>query len=262
MNAKTKETVPASNKSCEKMLAILEFMAERKTPVRLLDIAKGLDYNSSTVLRFLNTLQNCGYVAQEEDSQRYYLTFKLCRLSGKIEASVNLPNITHPYLLKLSDIFQESMCISIEDNFQMVYIDVVTEINKSLMSFVHVGNIVPMHCTGNGKLLLSTFSEEKLDQFIAIKGLPRYTENTITTKERLVKELEKIRRNGYAEIYQERESNMSCFSYPIRNYTGRIIAGISVTGPSDRVNRELLGDRLHYLEEAAQEISVLLGYAG
>jgi len=260
MNTRSKETTSASNKSCEKMLAILEFMAERKTPVRLLDIAKGSGYNSSTVLRFLTTLQKCGYVAQEADSQRYYLTFKLCRLSSKLEASVNLPNITHPYLLKLSDIFQESMCISIEDNFQMVYIDVVTEINKSLMSFVHVGNIVPMHCTGNGKLLLSTFSEEKINQFIAIKGLPRYTEKTITTKEALMQELDSIRKNGYAEIHEEREHNMSCFSYPIRNYTGRIIAGISVTGPSDRVNRELLGDRLHYLDEAAQEISALLGY--
>ena len=250
----------ASNKSCVKMLAILEFLAQYKAPARLLDIAQGLNYSSTTVLRFLTTLQQCGYIAQDAATQRYYLTYKLCYLSNNIEASNSLQNITHPHLLALSDLFQESMCVSVEDHWRMVYIDVVTEVNQPLKSFVHVGNIVPMHCTGNGKLILATFSPDKLDRFIAERGLPAYTERTITTREALLQEVEKIRANGYAEVCGEREIGMSCFSYPIYNYTGHVVAGISVTGPSTRVNLEKLGDRLHFLKDSADQISKQLGY--
>lgn len=261
MNELTPKTA-ASNKSCVKMLAILEYMAEYKEPVRLMDIAKGLQYSATTILRFLATLQQCGYVAQDMGSQRYYLTYKLCYLSNHVEATNSLPNITHPYLLSLSELFQESMCVSVEDHWQMVYVDVVTEINKPLKSFVHVGNIVPMHCTGNGKLLLSTFGEEKIDRFIAERGLPAFTEYTITDREHLLRDLRKIREKGYAEVHEEREIGMSCYSYPIYNYTGKVIGGISVTGPSVRVNAEKIGDRLHYLKESAEEISKKLGFHG
>lgn len=261
MIMKSKKNISASsNKSGEKLLDILEFLADSKVPVRLLDIANSLGYNSSTALRFINTLQQRGYVAQESSNQRYHLTFKLCRLASKIEASNSLSAITHPFLLQLSDIYQESTCISIEDHFRMVYIDVVTEVNKTLVDFVKVGNIVPMHCTGNGKLLLSSFSDEEINRFIAEKNLVQYTEHTIITREDLMAELDRIRKNGYAEVHNEREIGMSCFSYPIYNYAGKMIAGISVTGPGDRINKESFKDKLHYLAEAASEISSLLGY--
>lgn len=94
------ETTPAratSNQSTEKAFAVLELLSEAQGPMRLRDISTALGLNSSTALRFVNALQNCGYAAQDPDTQRYYLTFKIavwltrcaatrsfCRLSGPL----------------------------------------------------------------------------------------------------------------------------------------------------------------------------------
>ena len=78
---------PLSNQSTEKALAILELLAQSSEPVRLRDLSRTLSINASTALRFLTTLQNCGYVEQEADTQRYYLTYKICRLATRSAAT-------------------------------------------------------------------------------------------------------------------------------------------------------------------------------
>ena len=78
------EMPSSSNRSTEKALAIIEILAASRTPMRLLDIAKILNYNQSTTLRFLTSLINSGYVGQEEDSQKYYLTYKISRIANKL----------------------------------------------------------------------------------------------------------------------------------------------------------------------------------
>ena len=83
-----------------------------------------------------------------------------------------------------------------------------------------------------GKLLLLNYSEEQLDQMIARKGLTRYTEHTITTKAALLAELDKVRRQGYALDDEENEVGSRCMACPIRDYSGDIVAGISITGPN------------------------------
>ena len=117
-----------------------------------------------------------------------------------------------------------------------------------------------MHCTGNGKLCLLNYSEEQLDRLICQRGLPRFTEYTLTTKEALMERLEEIRKVGYACDEEECEIGMRCLAYPIRDYTRRIIGGISITGPSSRLNSEVLMNKAHYLQTAAEEISSKLGY--
>lgn len=253
-----------SNQSTEKALRIMEYLASSGRPMRLLDISEALEINSSTAGRFLNTLVNCGYVMQDPETLRYSMTYKICRIANMIsvENDVKIQQITHPYLEQISEIFDESSCVSIERDMEMVYIDVYTGRGRALMSRQRIGNTAPMHCTGNGKLCLLNYSEEQLDEYIAQRGLPRFTEHTLTTKEELMARLDIIRKAGYACDEEECEIGMRCLAYPIRDYTRRIIGGISITGPSSRLNSEILMDKAHYLEEAAREISTKLGYYG
>ena len=117
-----------------------------------------------------------------------------------------------------------------------------------------------MHCTGNGKLLLLNYSDEELEQFILKKGLPQFTENTYVTKESLKQELERIRRRGYAYDEEERELGIRCLAFPVFDAQGRIIAGMSVTGPKGRMTDERLNERLDVFREIALEVSKKLGY--
>lgn len=85
-------------------------------PVRLNELSSALKLNSSTTLRFLTTLQNRGYVYQDPSTSKYSLTYKICRLANKLSANMELQSVTHPYLIALTEIFQESACVSVEQN--------------------------------------------------------------------------------------------------------------------------------------------------
>ena len=250
----------SSNQSTEKALAIIEYLAGCPEPVRLNELSGTLGMNASTMLRFLTTLQNCGYVYQDPSTSKYALSYKICRLANQFSRNTELQNVTHPYLIQLTNIFQESACVSVEQDMVMVYVDVMSGPGKTLMSMQRVGNTSPMHTTGNGKLLLLNYTEEEIDQLIAKRGLKRFTENTMTDKASLMERLAEIRCQGYALDEEENEIGLRCLAYPIYNYTGKIVAGISITGPVSRMTRQMIEEKGHYLKEAAEEISERLGY--
>ncbi len=119
-----------------------------------------------------------------------------------------------------------------------------------------------MHCTGVGKVILSEFPESKIDQMIQLKGLTRYTDNTLVTKEMLVNELQLIRRRGYAYDNEECDFGARCIAFPIRDYSSKIIAALSVTGPPGRITDNFINSNFRTILETVQDISYQLGYHG
>ena len=248
------------NKSGEKLLAIFEYLVLQETPLRLLDIAKGLNINQSTALRFLTTLVNTGYIEQDPETFRYTPTYRICALASHINREKKLVDAARPALLRVAEVFRESVSMSVENHMQAVYVDVVRGADSALIAFQQTGGVSPMHCTGNGKLLLLNYTDAELDTYIREKGLKRYTDNTITTREGLVTELKKIRERGYAYDEEERDIGIRCAAFPVRDASGRVVAGISVSGPKDRMTDEMLEGKLPVLREAAEEVSRKLGY--
>lgn len=248
------------NQSSVKLLKVFEHLILKREPQRLLDIARDLGMNSSTALRFLATLVNEGYVDQNEETLKYFPTYKICALASNVNNYVDIRTIARPYIEQLAKIFGESVCMAVEENMKSVYIEVIRESNQSLMMVQSVGNAVPMHCTGNGKVLLLNYSEEDLDKLIRVEGLARYTENTFTSKWQLMEELKRIRERGYAYDQEERELGVRCVAFPIYNYTGKVVAGLSVTGPKNRLTDEMIAKRLDDFRRISLEISKKLGH--
>ena len=120
MSAAEKKSTPNANQSTEKAMALLELLAQARTPMRLRDISDALGLNASTALRFLTALQRCGYVSQEESSQRYQLTYKLCTLANQLTSRIELPAVTHPYLVSLAEQLHEAVCVSVERDMAKV----------------------------------------------------------------------------------------------------------------------------------------------
>ncbi len=243
------------NLSTIKVLNLIELLAENNKPMRLMDIAKGLSANPSTTLRFLSALIESGYAAQEPETSRYYLTFKICHIANKISSNVDIRDIARPYLEKISAQFEESACLALENDMRVVYIDVVEGPDQMIRSMQRIGSIAPLHCTGMGKLFLLDYSDEKLDRYISQKGLTRFTENTIVSKKQLLDELASVRRLGHAFDNEECEIGARCVAFPIYGKNGKISAGISVTGPAARLNDEFIAKKLPLLQEAAKDIS-------
>lgn len=249
-----------NNQSTDKVLAILELLSYSEEPLRLIDIAHKLQFNTSTALRFLNSLEQNGYVYKDRETLKYRMTYKICGLSNQIINHSDLVPIASQPIKELSAKLRECACLAIEQNYSIVYIYVSDGPGQILRTTQRIGKEAPMHCTGVGKLILSDFPEEKIDEMISKKGLAKYTEHTITTKEHLMQELATIRKQGFAYDNEECELGARCIALPINDYSGHVIASISVTGPIGRMTDEFIRKNLSIISGVAREISYQFGF--
>lgn len=252
-----------TNQTAEKVMVVLEALARQNQPVKLIDLSREIGMNASTLYRFLTALHNTGYVVQDEATGKYELNLRICYLSELIKKRFSIANTLHRFAVEASELFQESAHLAQVDHNMIVYVDNVVgsaAISQSLIIHQYIGHTAPMHCTGIGKLFLSEFSDTEMDKLIAEKGLQKFTEKTFVTKEALLQELEQIRVQGYAYDNEECEIGVRCVAIPIRDYTGKIVAGLSISGPASRITDEAVRARLIQLLDIAVRASAELGY--
>ena len=249
-----------SNQSSDKVLAILELISYSDEPLRLIDIANQLNFNTSTALRYLNTLEQNGYVYKDKETFKYRMTFKICDLASHVSKNNDLIVIASQPIKELSCKLGECVCLAIEQNYSVVYIYVSDGPGQILRTTQRIGKEAPMYCTGVGKMILSDYSPEKVDSIIAQKGLAPFTEYTLDTREKLLAELALIKKNDFAYDNQECELGARCIALPIRDYSSHIIASISVTGPISRMTDQFIQDNYPLIRKTADEISYQFGY--
>lgn len=249
-----------TNQSVEKTLQIIEIMAESREPLRLQDIALKVEMPASTVLRLINTLVSCGYANQDSITLRYSLSLKFMLIGGLVSSQTSIRDLAHPYLLELSKKCKESVCLAIEQDMEVVYLDVIDGPDGILKITQRIGKVAPLHSTAVGKIMMLNFDSKQLNQLISLKGLQSLTPNTITHKDALIRELEKIKIQGYAIDDEECELGARCISAGIKDYTGKYIAGISVSGPTTRMSMEYIDINKYIVMDTAKTISELLAY--
>ncbi len=249
-----------NNQSVEKVLQIIETMAQSKESLRLQDIAQRVDMPASTALRFLNTLMKCGYARQDAGSLRYSLTLKFMHIGSLVNSQISIRDVARPYLANLAQKCNESVCLAIEQDMEIVYIDVIDGPDGMLKITQRIGKLAPIHSTGIGKLMLLNYDLKQFEHIIETKGLKALTPNTITSKDELLLELEKIKQRGYALDDEECELGARCLSAGIKDYTGKYVAGISVSGPTTRMTMEYIEQIKDVVMETADKISRELSY--
>ncbi len=248
-----------SSLSSDKLLAILECVAENHAPMRLQELAERSGMTQSTVLRYLRTLQNANYVYQEEDTLRYALTWKLCRLTEHLNTPLDLCSIARPFVTRLANALQMGVCLVVRRERQCIYLDCIDHPHPSYTPLQYIGKQAPLHATGSGKVLLSSCSAGELEDYLS-SGLARCTEHTITDPSRLRKELRQVRRQGFAVDNEECELGLKCVSYPIYHYSSGVYAAISVFGNAGEPAPLRLEAVQAALGQAAGAISARLGW--
>lgn len=251
-----------TNQSVEKTLLIIEAMAAARAPMRLQDLADVCQLPPSTALRLLNTLLERGYVNQDKVTLRYALSLKFAQIGSQVSAQLDIRNLAHPLLVELSARCGESCCLAIEENRQVVYVDVVDGPDGMLKIMQRIGKRAPLYCTGVGKIFLLNCDQGGVEEYIGQYGLPALTHNTITTREGLLEELGKIARQGYALDDEECERGARCVAAGVRDYTGRVVAGISASGPLHRMTPERMGAIIKEVRQTAHQLSQMLAYNG
>ena len=254
-------TEKAVSMSSDKLLTILECIAKGYTPVRLQDLAEKSGMTQSTVQRYLKALLNSNYVYQDEDTLRYGLTWKVCRLTSNMNSYVGLRNIANPFVNNLASTFQMGVCLVVERDNHCVYLDCIDHPQPKYTSLQYIGKHALLHTTGSGKVLLASFSDAQIENYISTIGLPKCTDYTITDSDTLFREIEKVRKAGYALDEQECEFGLKCVSYPIRCYSGSVFAAISMFGNIEDMNEAFVRDSIQpALLKASKTISLRLGW--
>ncbi len=248
------------NRSVEKALQLVEVLASSREPMRLGDLEVACGLQASTALRLVNTLLLHGYANQDPVTLRYSLTLKFAQIGSQVSSQMDIRNLAHPWLLELSSRCGESCCLAIEENRQVVYVDVVEGPDGMLKIMQRIGKRAPLYCTGVGKIFLLNDDAASLEQYIEENGLEPLTSHTITTREGLLSELEKIGRQGYALDDEECEQGARCVAAGVRDYTGKVVAGISVSGPLHRMEPEHIRRIIPQVQRTAQRLSQLLAY--
>ena len=250
----------SANQSTNRLLSLVEYLSEQPEPMRISDIAQGCGMNVSTVHRFLTALQARGYAVQDPENGRYSLTFKFCRIGNSIRARTDLREISLPYLHAIAQEFGDTVGLAIEYDMAVMYQETFPGPLRSGLSLNAAGGLGPLHATAAGKLFLSCYDARKLEQFLAIKGMPALTPATITSLPQLRKELLKIRVRGYASDHQESVSGAQEVAAPIKDFTNQVVAAITVRGPVSRMTEEYIQKHLPLLLESTAAISARMGY--
>jgi DNA-binding IclR family transcriptional regulator len=247
---------PARVQSVDRAVTILEILA-RAGESGVTEIAAELGVHKSTAFRLVASLEQRGLVEQTADRGKYRLGVGILRLAGATTARLDVVQESRPICRKLASDSGETVNIAVLSDRSALYLDQVAGAS-SLQPHNWVGQHIPLHATSNGKVLLSGLPDDELDR--VLHSLPSYTEATITTKRRLRKELDDVRSRGYALAVDELEVGLTAVAAPIRNAHGDVIASLSVSGPTFRLDHSRIAELMPMLLSAAAEVSHRLGW--
>ncbi len=243
-------------------LSLLEIIAREDRAITISELAKKAQLKLATAHRLLATMMNRGFIEQDPVSLRYRLGIKAFEI-GNAAFSVNdLRMVSRPFLKSLAEHINETTNLAILDGAEVVYIDQLESTNIVIVKmFARVGSRGPAYCTGTGKVLLADLPEEELKKRLSRVDFIKFTDYTITNVDELVRELYRIKKQGYALDFSERDEGVTCVAAPIRNFEKRVQAAISVSGPAQRMGQERIdGEILPFVLEVAQKISERLGF--
>lgn len=246
-------------KSVSRALDIIGLVSIKKGGLGVTEIAKQIDINKSSVYRILSTLVQYGYIEQDEVTGRYKLGYKFLEISSKLLESIDLRAEAKPYLQELENETSEVIHLVVYDQGEVVYIEKLDG-SQTLRMHSKVGKRAPMHCTSVGKAILAHLPASVALDILERKGMPMHTDKTITNKERFIRELAEVKRNGFALDLEENEYGITCIAAPIFDHLGKVIAAVSISGPTIRMNDERLKKLQHRILQVGSQISARLGF--
>jgi IclR family KDG regulon transcriptional repressor len=239
---------------------VLEALADEKQ-LGVSELAVRLDIHKSTVYRFLSSLQTLGYVRQNEENEKYVLSFKILDLAGRILAGIDVRQAARPIMEQISDKTRETVHLATLDQDEVIYIDKIDS-SQPLRMHSYVGQKIPIHASALGKVLLAWGPERLLGDLLKKGNLKRFTDTSITEPEALRKEIQKIHGQGFAEDREESVPGVRCVAAPIRNADGSAVAAISISLPVLRYIKGKMPTLQKMVCEGAIQISERMGFHG
>jgi len=237
-------------------LRVLSSFSLEESVLGVSEIARKTGLPKSTVHWLLRILEQEGFVCQDTKTLKYRLGIKLFHLGTVAKSAINLDYVSQSVMERLRDTTQETVNLYVLDGYDRVCIKQAEGLHL-VRQAVRVGQKVPAYCGAASKVLLAWQPEEFIEEIIAITKLKPLTKNTISDPYLFRTELAKVRRQGYAVSFGERDVDVVAVAAPIFDEEDKIIAALSVSGPASRF--EITQETIEEAKNAAVEISHHIG---
>ncbi|HET7579200.1 MAG TPA: IclR family transcriptional regulator [Bacillales bacterium] len=244
--------------SVKNALRVLRSFSMDEPEKTISDLAVSLGLGKSTVSRLMSTLASEEFVIKDPDTHRFRLGLSVLTLGGIITSNLEINKEAAPVVNHLVNDLDETAHLAILDGTDTIYIH-KEECNHSIRILTYLGKRNPAYCTSSGKVLLAHSDEDVVEKVVE-NGLEKYAKNTITDPNKLCSALKKIKERGYASSTDEILEGVTSIAAPIRNYTGKVVAAITVVGPSQRIRQHKIPIYAKKIMDASKEASERLGY--
>lgn len=223
-------------------LIIFQVLSTSKRAQTISEISKITGFPRATVRRGLYTLLQLGYVSQDD---RYYtLTSKILTLAHSYITSQSLPSVAQPILESITRELDEASSMAVLIQNEIIYIARSSENTQRIMSnTLTIGSHLPAYCTSMGRVLLAAEPIEKQIEILDQSHVKKHTDHTIYDKEEILKELEKVKAQGYSIIDQELEIGLCSIAVPVLDRSGKVIASINISTHALRTDAAAISEK-------------------
>lgn len=234
------EASAGGHRAAKRALEIIETVAASPEAVSLSDIARRVDLPKSSAHALIRTLDEEGYLVRDARGA-YSLGPRLLRLLNQLPHRFDLPRVARPIMEELVNAIGETAILGIRQGTQIVYVEQV-EARKFIRYVAPLGEPRPLHCTSIGKVHLAHMDPGQAASLLGDGKLERYTKHTVVGLPALKRELNAVREQGYALNREESMQGVAAIAAPVfegGTDQGKVIAGLSIAGPAERIRDEL-----------------------
>lgn len=249
--------------SALRTLEVLDAFAQPPHQMGLAEVVERLGLERNQAYRSLKTLEAAGYLVQNDDAR-----FELGPNAGALARAAmhhqgeSLMDVAGPHLDRLSDETRETVHLFLREGDRVVCVD-RRESTQSVRLMSVLGRSFPLHAGATPKAVLAFLPEqERVEILDRLASLPQYTDRTILDRNRLEATLAQIRERGWAVSDQDFDASARGVGCPVFGPDGTVLGGISVGGPSFRVDDETLARFAELVRAAADAITRRLTLSG
>ncbi|MDL2227136.1 IclR family transcriptional regulator [Deltaproteobacteria bacterium OttesenSCG-928-M10] len=231
----------------KKAAEIVEAIAERGE-ISVAELVSYLGQDRNAVNRIVLTLQDLGYV-ERLDNKKYRLTLKMFQLGSRSVSSGSVYRLINKHMKVLVDEFGETVCLGQRHGTEVVNVDMLSG-HRPILYTAHIGASGPLQATAMGKCILAAMNDEELHTAMATLSFKPHTPKSITSREKLSEEIQKVRRDGYSTDDEEWMTGVRCVGIAVYSPSGQCDQAISISGPAIT----FVGKRLETISQRMLEV--------
>src|SRR5690349_19297219 len=252
---KTTEDRAPTIQVLERTFALLDWLASSRNPVSLKVISEQTGLHPSTAHRILNDLA-IGRLVDRPEAGSYRLGMRMLEMGNLVKARLDVRDAALAPMRELHKLTHQPVNLSVRQGDEIVYIERTYSERSGMQVVRAIGGRAPLHLTSVGKLFLARDDAQRVRAYATRTGLAGHTRNSITDLAVLERELARVNQYGTARDDEELELGVRCMAAGILDDQGKLVAGLSISAPADRLEEAWL-DRL---KATAAQISAALGH--